>query len=130
MELALTNTVRRYSDLPYSLVHSGLCSGFCQVILLGNTTANGKVVVPQKGKNMTTQAWKDHAYPLQGIKIELQGTRHSNQADLLSQLKEVVARIESGDTDGESSDDDFGYKFIVTSATNTSIFGDEPFTQK
>lgn len=66
--------------------------------------------------------------PSPGIKIELQGTRHSNQADLLSKLKEVIARIESGDTDGESSDDDFGYKFIVTSATNTSIFGDEPFT--
>ena len=79
---------------------------------------------------MTNQAWKDHAYPLQGIKIELQGTRHSNKADLLSQLKEVVERIERGDANGESSDDDFGYKFTVTSAAETSIFGDDGCSYK
>lgn len=79
---------------------------------------------------MSNQKWKDHAYPLQAITIELQGTRHSNQADMLAQLKEVVARIERGDAAGESSDDDFGYKFTVSSAVETSIFGDEPFTQK
>lgn len=79
---------------------------------------------------MSNQAWKDHAYPLQAIKIELQGTRHSNQAEMLAQLKEVVARIERGDVAGESSDDDFGYKFAVSGGVETSIFGDDPASHK
>lgn len=79
---------------------------------------------------MTTQQWKDHAYPLKAIQIQLQGTRHSNIASLLAQIKEIVARIEGGDTEGEVSDDDFGYRFGVTSAAETSIFGDEPCTRK
>jgi Ran GTPase-activating protein (RanGAP) involved in mRNA processing and transport len=77
---------------------------------------------------VTTQAWKDHAYPLQLIKIELQGTRHSSKAAILAQLKEVVERIERGDVQGESSDDDFGYIFAL-SAPAVSVF-DAPASQR
>lgn len=51
---------------------------------------------------MATQAWKDHAYPLQLVTIELQGTRHSDKAAILAQLQEVVERIKQGDTKGET----------------------------
>lgn len=77
---------------------------------------------------MASQAWKDHAYPLQLITIELQGTRHSDRAAMLAQLKEVVARIEGGDTQGESSDDDFGYRFALSSPAE-SVF-DQPASQR
>lgn len=72
---------------------------------------------------MTTE-WQIHAHPLQLITIQLQGTRHSDQAAMLAQLKEVIARIEKGDAKGESSDDDFGYRFALSSPTE-SVF-DQP----
>lgn len=65
--------------------------------------------------NTASQEWKDHAYPLQLITIELQGTRHSSRAGMLALLKVIVARIERGDINGETCDDDFGYRFAITS---------------
>lgn len=61
------------------------------------------------------QTWEEHAYPLQLITIELQGTRHSEREHILSQLQEIEERIKSGDEHGEKSDDDFGYKFTLSS---------------
>lgn len=70
--------------------------------------------------------WQTQSYPLQCITIELQGTRHSDLKHMMAQLTEVVARIECGDSKGESSDDDFGYRFTVSSREE-SIFH-EPAT--
>lgn len=78
---------------------------------------------------MVNPKWKDHAHPLQLITIQLQGTRHSDQDDMLSYLKEIVARIENGDRQGEMSDDDFGYRFELSSPDD-SIFGDEGCSYK
>jgi hypothetical protein len=65
--------------------------------------------------------WKQHAYPLQLVTIELQGTRHSDMASILSQLDKVRARILAGALAGEESDDDFGYRFAVSSPAE-SVF--------
>lgn len=78
---------------------------------------------------MTTEAWKLHAYPLQLITIELQGTRHSTNNNLLSLLEDVTERIKNGDIAGESSDDDFGYRFSLSDPLE-SIFGDKPSSFK
>jgi hypothetical protein len=69
--------------------------------------------------------WKAHAYPLQRIRIDLQGTQHSTRESILRQLTAVVERVERGDDRGEDHDDDFGYKFTVTTE-ETSVFGDDP----
>ena len=78
---------------------------------------------------MTTEGWKLHAYPLQLITIELQGTRHTTSDDLLSQLQTVTDRIKNGDVVGESSDDDFGYRFSLSEPPK-SVFGDKPTSFK
>lgn len=59
-------------------------------------------------------AWKQHAYPLQLVTIELQGTRHSDLAAMLAQLDTVRARLLAGALAGEESDDDFGYRFRLS----------------
>lgn len=74
---------------------------------------------------MDPRHWKDIAHPLQLITIELQGTRHSDRAGMLRQLEEVVERIKRGDLQGECSDDDFGYRFVL-SAPAESVFGAAP----
>lgn len=74
------------------------------------------------------QTWEEHAYPLQLITIELQGTRHSEREHILSQLEEIVERIKSGHECGEKSDDDFGYKFTLSSPAK-SLFS-QPFSYK
>lgn len=79
-----------------------------------------QVVIPQ--------TWEEHAYPLQLITIELQGTRHSEKEHILSQLEEIVERIKSGHEYGEKSDDDFGYKFTLSSPAK-SLFS-QPFSYK
>lgn len=71
--------------------------------------------------------WAMHAHPLKQIRITLQGTRHSEPESMLNQLDEIVSRIKQGDTDGESADDDFGYKFSVDlQSSNPSVFGNAP----
>lgn len=73
--------------------------------------------------------WAMHAHPLKQITIKLQGTRHSEPATMLQQVEEVVGRIKNGDTQGEASDDDFGYQFSVDlRSDNPSIFGNAPAT--
>lgn len=74
-------------------------------------------------------AWAMNAHPLKQINIQLQGTRHSECEIILQQIQEILGRIKRGDVQGESSDDDFGYKFAVDLQTeNPSIFGNAPTT--
>lgn len=71
---------------------------------------------------MTDQHWIDHAYPLKQIRIELQGTKHSDRESIISQLETVLARLKAGDTCGCEHDDDFGYRFSSTNDAKTSFF--------
>jgi len=68
-------------------------------------------------------SWEQHAYPLQLVTIELQGTRHSDMATMLAQLDQVRERIMAGALAGEVSDDDFGYRFAVSSPAE-SVFSE------
>lgn len=73
--------------------------------------------------------WAMHAHPLKQIIIKLQGSRHSEPEIMLQQVEEVVGRIKCGEVQGESSDDDFGYKFSVDlRSDNPSVFGNAPAT--
>lgn len=74
---------------------------------------------------MSNQEWVDHAYPLQQITIQLQGTRHSDKAAVIEQLESVLARLKAGDITGCVHDDDFGYRFEYQAQVGSSIF-DEP----
>ncbi|OAI20354.1 hypothetical protein A1359_21195 [Methylomonas lenta] len=60
-----------------------------------------------------SQEWIEHAYPLQQITIQLQGTRHSLPEHIIGQLEAVLKRLRNGDYFGEEHDDDFGYRFKV-----------------
>lgn len=73
-----------------------------------------------------TQGWKAHAYPLQQITIQLQGTRHSEREAMIGQLETVLARLRSGELTGEEHDDDFGYRFQVMPASDGPSFFEEP----
>lgn len=67
-------------------------------------------------------AWSSHAYPLQHVQIDLQGTRHSSRDDVIEQLETVLTRLRDGDDEGEAHDDDFGYRFRYEKATSSSVF--------
>lgn len=70
-----------------------------------------------------TQQWIDHAYPLQKVTVQLQGTKHSDPENIISQLETVLSRLRAGDLAGEEHDDDFGYRFAVEPASaGPSIF--------
>ncbi|MBW8832274.1 MAG: hypothetical protein JF606_23280 [Burkholderiales bacterium] len=75
---------------------------------------------------MKTQAWTEHATPLQQITIRLQGTRQSERRDIVNQLQTDRARLAAGDQAGESSDDDFGYLFVVNGASPGPSFFNQP----
>jgi len=68
------------------------------------------------------ERWKEHAYPLKGVTIQLQGTRHSTVEDLVHQLDEIKARLMDGYKAGLHHDDDYGYRFESTDAQTQSIF--------
>jgi hypothetical protein len=74
---------------------------------------------------MSNQDWKTHAYPLQQVTIQLQGTRHSTRESLIRQLETVAARLRAGDASGEEHDDDFGYRFTTDSASPGPSFFEE-----
>lgn len=74
---------------------------------------------------MSNSRWVQHAYPLQQITIQLQGTRHSARADIINQLETVLAKLRAGDTYGMEHDDDFGYSFALESASNGPSIFDE-----
>ena len=73
---------------------------------------------------MATEDWKNHAYPLKAIQIQLQGTRHSDITDMLASLKRVKECVERGDKTGQNDDDDFGFKFTLLETSEISIFDD------
>ncbi|MCY1464193.1 hypothetical protein D9M71_821870 [compost metagenome] len=58
------------------------------------------------------------------MSIQAQGTRHSSRASMIAQLEAALERLKNGDTTGEHSDDDFGYRFIVNKAMDCTIFKD------
>lgn len=74
---------------------------------------------------MTNQGWIEHAYPLQQITIQLQGTRYSDRAAIVSQLETVLARLRAGEAQGEDHDDDFGYRFTLAEKSPGPSFFDE-----
>jgi hypothetical protein len=78
---------------------------------------------------MASQAWIEHAYPLQQIVVQLQGRLRSTREDIISQLEEVTRRLKAGDEFGEKHDDDFGYRFEVKAEQMDSFF-DTPAGQK
>ena len=74
-------------------------------------------------------SWIAHAYPLQQIRIELQGTRHSDRSVVIEQLETVLARLRAGDLAGRVDDDDFGYRFSVeVVSSGSSIFDGSPYS--
>lgn len=73
---------------------------------------------------MASQEWIEHAYPLQQITIEVQGTRHTDRAALIDQVETVVARLRAGDQSGSVHDDDFGYRFVVAESISGPSFFD------
>jgi len=75
---------------------------------------------------MANAAWKEHAYPLKQITIQLQGTRHSEIRSIIEQLDEVKAKLLEGFVEGTSHDDDFGYRFVLSREGEESVFGDAP----
>lgn len=75
---------------------------------------------------MPSQSWIDHAYPLQQITVQIQGTRHSDRAAVIGQLETVLARLRAGDLSGQDHDDDFGYRFNVDPASAGPSFFDAP----
>lgn len=78
---------------------------------------------PKRSIDMNNESWRRHAYPLQQITIKLQGTRHSDKEAIVRQLETVITRLKAGETSGQEDDDDFGYAFEYTDATDgPSIF--------
>lgn len=75
---------------------------------------------------MANENWIEHAYPLQQITVQLQGTRHSDRSAIIAQLETVLERLKSGDQIGKSHDDDFGYRFVVEPESNGPSFFSEP----
>ncbi|WP_395009555.1 hypothetical protein [Undibacterium sp.] len=90
-------------------------------VTLGHVVGSG--MAPNK-------SWVEHAYPLQQITIQLQGTRHSDRNAIIEQLETVLKRLKCGDESGESHDDDFGYRFTVELASKYPSFFDEPAGNK
>jgi hypothetical protein len=78
---------------------------------------------------MSNAAWKEHAYPLRRITIQLQGTRRSELTDIINQLDEVKAKLLERFTSGLHHDDDFGYQFVVSDSEQESVFADESARQ-
>jgi hypothetical protein len=75
---------------------------------------------------MANENWIKHAYPLQQITVQLQGTRHSDRDAIIGQLEIVLDRLKRGDVKGERHDDDFGYRFVVEPQSDGPSFFDEP----
>lgn len=73
------------------------------------------------------QEWVDHAYPLQKLTVQLQGTKHSHFNDIIGELETVLTRLRAGDVVGEMHDDDYGYRFTFEAASPGPSFFDEPF---
>lgn len=60
--------------------------------------------------------------PFTLVTIQAQGTEHTTPESLLRSLESALARLRAGEIAGEESDDDFGYRFQVSSNKDGSIF--------
>ncbi|EOO9660518.1 hypothetical protein CG408_RS24265, partial [Escherichia coli] len=95
---------------------------------LNNISAQKNLYTTHSGPN---QAWIEHAYPLQQVTILLQGTRHSEREDIISQLEIILSRLKNGENTGFEHDDDFGYSFQYDAAAiGKSSFFDEAAGRK
>lgn len=95
---------------------------------LNNISAQKNLYTTHSGPS---QAWIEHAYPLQQVTILLQGTRHSEREDIISQLKIILSRLKNGENTGFEHDDDFGYSFQYdAAAVGKSSFFDEAAGRK
>jgi len=74
--------------------------------------------------NEVNAEWTEHAYPLQQITIQVQGTRHSDRNHMLNEIETVLKRLRNGDQFGEEHDDDFGYRFTVEPVSQGPSFFD------
>lgn len=73
---------------------------------------------------MPSKDWIEHAYPLQLITVQVQGTRHSELSVMAKELRRVADMIDAGLLTGQEEDDDFGYRFSVEAGKTESIFPD------
>jgi len=76
--------------------------------------------------SVSNSAWITHAYPLPQVIVKLQGTRHTDKAEIIGLLETVLNRLKSGDVRGCEHDDDFGYVFEYQAASSGSSFFDDP----
>ncbi|ORE47828.1 hypothetical protein BKN49_05435 [Pseudomonas aeruginosa] len=56
------------------------------------------------------------------VTIQAQGTEHTEPESLIRSLESALARLRAGEIAGEESDDDFGYRFQVSTNLDGSIF--------
>lgn len=87
---------------------------------------NRQIAAATPATNTPSARWIEHAYPLQQIAIQLQGTQHSDTAAIINQLETIITRLRAGDTQGAEHDDDFGYRFCVKHEVHGPSFFDEP----
>lgn len=81
---------------------------------------------PAESVQSASSSWIDHAYPLQQIVVQLQGTKHSDRAAIIDQLETVLARLRAGNLKGQDHDDDFGYGFAFEIESAGPSFFDAP----
>ncbi len=62
------------------------------------------------------------AKPLKLITIQAQGTEYTPHDSLIRALESALAQLRAGRLDGEESDDDYGYRFKVSTHQDGSIF--------
>lgn len=60
--------------------------------------------------------------PFTLVTIQAQGTEHTEPESLIRSLESALARLRAGEIAGEESDDDFGYRFQVSTNLDGSIF--------
>lgn len=55
------------------------------------------------------------------IKVLMQGTRFKSESSYAVAFSEAVKRIKDGGETGEESDDDYGYRFLVSEDKHSSV---------
>lgn len=81
---------------------------------------------PEQAVQSVPESWIAHAYPLQQIVVQLQGTKHSDRTAVIDQLEAVLVRLRAGDLKGQEHDDDFGYSFVIDGQSSGPLFFDAP----
>lgn len=60
--------------------------------------------------------------PFTLVTIQAQGAEHTEPESLIRSLESALARLRAGEIEGEESDDDFGYRFQVSTNQAGTIF--------